>query len=110
MIDLASDLAAIYAGPEFAKRFDRVRTAVPNLEVRLIMGSGDDDALEGRAVALVRKASFALGTDVRVDDMLVALEAVDPLTPAGTVLRVIDHPRRINDGLEVEALLGSATS
>jgi len=44
------------------------------------------------------------------DDVLVAKEAI-PAThiAAGARFRVLDNPRRVNDGMEMEALLGSAT-
>jgi len=109
VIDLASDLAAIYAGPEVAKSFRRVRPSAADVTVRMIIGTVDDEVLEQKAIAVVRKASFMAGQDVKVDDKVEALEAIDITMPAGTVLRILDQPKRVNDGLEVEALLGSAT-
>ena len=46
--------------------------------------------------------------DVRADDVLVAKEAIPALTIAvGARFRVLDNPQRVNDGMEMEALLGS---
>lgn len=109
MIDLASDLATVFYVAPFAKRFARVRPAVPDVEVMLILGTVDREVLEERSLAAIRTASFAAGQDVRADDRLVALEDAEPAIPAGTALKVLDKPRRVNDGLEVEALLGSVT-
>jgi hypothetical protein len=109
VIDAASDLAGIFASDDFAKSFTRVRTAVANVEIRAIIGAIDDEVLEGRSIAAIRKALYPAGTDVRADDKLVALVDIDVTMPAGTVLKVLEKPKRVNDGLEVEALLGSAT-
>lgn len=111
MIDAAADLAAIYAGPEFALTFTRSRDGAADLDVRVIVGTVDEEALQGHIVARQCKVSFATGTDVRADDVLTAVDAVDAVdavTPAGTRFVVLAEPKRINDGLECEALLGSA--
>lgn len=110
MIDSASDLAAVFFGPDFAFPFTRVRPAADDVTVMMIVGAVDDEALQQRAIALVRKAAFAAGQDVQVDDRLVAQVDVDFAIPLGTVLKVLDEPKRHNDGLEMEALLGSVAS
>lgn len=109
MIDPAADLAAILAAPDFAKSFRRIRPLAEPVDVRMIVGTVDEEALQRYALSCVRKALFAAGSDVRVDDEILALEAVDINIPEGTMLKVLDIPQRVNDGLEVEALLGSAT-
>lgn len=108
MIDAAADLAAIYAGPEFALTFTRSRDGAADLDVRVIVGTVDEEALQSHIVARQCKVSFATGADVRADDVLTAVDVVDAVTPAGTRFVVLAEPKRINDGLECEALLGSA--
>ena len=110
MIDHAHDLAAVFFGPDFASLFNVERAGVSVGEVRFILGETDEEALENRAVATTRTARFAGGQDVRADDRLVAMEATGAEVPVGTVFKVLDRPKRVNDGLEMEALLGSATA
>lgn len=106
MIDLAADVAAIFGGPEFSVRLTRRRAGAPDLEIRMVIGVVDDEVLEGRALAAVRKGAFPTTTDVRADDLLIAVDDVDASMPAGSVLQALDNPRRICDGLESEVLLG----
>lgn len=110
MIDHAHDLATVFYGPDFASPFRRVRPSAADVEVMVILSAVDDDALEGRAMSAVRTARFVGGQDVRADDRLVAVNAVNVEVPAGTAFRLLDNPRRVNDGLEVEALLGSVAA
>lgn len=110
MIDHALDLATVFYGPDFATLFKRVRPLADDLEVMVIFGAVDEEVLEGRAVAAIRTARFVAGQDVRADDKLIALEAAGPDVPVGTAFKLLDKPRRVNDGLELEALLGSATA
>jgi hypothetical protein len=110
MLDLADDLASVFFGADFATPFTRQRPAAADVTVLVIIGAVDGEALEGRAMAATRVAHFAAGQDVRADDKLIAQQAAGPDVPAGTAFRVLDTPRRVNDGLELEALLGSATA
>lgn len=110
MIDHAHDLAAVFYGPDFATPFLRVRPVADDVTVMVILGAVDEEVLERRAVAAVRTARFVAGQDVRVDDKLVAVQAAGAEVPIGTAFKVLERPRRVNDGLEVEALLGSATA
>lgn len=110
MIDHAHDLAAVFYGSDFASPFLRVRPVAEDVEVMVILGAVDEEALEGRVIAAVRTARFVAGQDVRADDKLVAVNAVGVDVPAGTAFRLLEKPRRVNDGLELEALLGSATA
>ena len=110
MIDHQSDLAAVFYGADFAARFTRRRPAAPDLELRAILGTVDDDALDGRAIAATRMARMPAGQDVQLDDLLIALERIDVDTPVGTAFKVLDRPRRVVDGNELELLLGSATA
>jgi len=107
MIDHARDLAEVFFGEDFAIRFVRLRSATADLELRAILGSVDDEALEGRVVAAARTALYATGPDVRVGDQLRVLEDGWPGVPVGTTFKVLDIPRRVNDGSETKALLGS---
>ncbi|WP_390342363.1 hypothetical protein ACFJIS_19000 [Variovorax boronicumulans] len=110
MIDHAHDLAAVFYGPDFAAPFLRQRPAADAVTVMAILGTVDDEVLESRAVAAIRTARFVAGQDVRADDKLIAMTAFGPDVPVGTAFRVLEKPRRVNDGLELEALLGSATA
>ena len=109
MIDHAHDLAVVFYGADFAGLFARRRPAVVDVEIRVILGAIDDEVLDRRAMAAVRVARFTSGQDVRADDRLITLEAMGPTMPIGTAFKVLENPRRVNDGLESEALLGSAT-
>lgn len=110
MLDLADDLRTVFFGADFASAFQCTRAGVPTVSVTGILGVADDEALEGRALAAARVLRLPAGSDVRADDVLVALEAVADLGVAvGTQLRVLDHPRRVNDGAEVEVLLGAVS-
>ena len=110
MLDLAADLQTVFFGTDFATPFTRLRPAAGDVTVVAIIGAVDDQVLEGRAMAAVRVARYAAGQDIRADDKLVAQQALGLDVPAGTAYRVLDTPRRVNDGLELEALLGSATA
>lgn len=110
MLNLADDLSIVFFSADFATPFTRQRPAVADVTVVAIVGAVDDEALDGRAMAAVRVAHFAAGQDIRAGDKLVAQQAASPDVPAGTAYRVLDTPRRVNDGLELEALLGSATA
>lgn len=107
MLDLADDLATVFYGADFATPFTRQRPAAVDVTVMAIIGAVDDEVLDARAMAASRVARFAAGQDVFADDKLVAQQAAGPGVPAGTAFRVLDTPRRVNDGLELEALLGS---
>lgn len=107
MIDHAHDLATVFYGPDFASPFLRVRPEAADVQVMVILGAVDAEVLEGRAIAAVRTVRFVAGQDVRADDKLIALAAVGPDVPAGTAFKLLEKPQRVNDGLEVEALLGS---
>lgn len=110
MLDLAGDLATVFFGADFATPFTRQRPGAADVTVMAIIGAVDSEALEGRAMSAVRTAHFSAGQDVRAGDKLIASQAASPEVPAGTAYRVLDTPRRVNDGLELEALLGSATA
>lgn len=109
MLDLAGDLASVFFGADFATPFTRQRPGVADVRLNAIVGAVDSDALESRAMSAVRTAHFASGQDVRADDKLIVQQTSFQVV-AGTAYRVLDTPRRVNDGLELEALLGSATA
>lgn len=109
MLDLEEDLAAVFFGADFAAPFTRQRPMAADVQVAVIVGAVDDDALDGRAIATTRAARMPATADVRADDVLVAVQTIGALgIAAGQRLRVLDAPRRVNDGMELEALLGSA--
>ena len=109
MLDLEADLSAVFFSTDFATPFTRQRPAASDVTVMAIVGAVDSDALEGRAMSAVRTAHFAAGQDVRADDKLIVQQTSFQVV-AGTAYRVLDTPRRVNDGLELEALLGSAAA
>ena len=109
MLDLHADLAAVFFCPDFAAPFTRRRPGADDLTVMVVIGAVDEKALEGRAMSAVRVAHFAAGQDVRADDKLIAQQ--DGLSmPIGAAYKLLEQPVRMNDGLEFEALLGSATA
>lgn len=110
MLDLEEDMATVFYGPDFATTFTRQRPSVADVDVVLIFGVVDKEALEGRAMAATRKVQMPVTQDVRADDVLVAKEAIPALSIAvGARFRVLDNPQRVNDGMEMEALLGSVS-
>ena len=109
MLDLHTDLAAVFFGSDFAAPYTRQRNGADDITIMLVTGAVDEKVLDGRAMSAVRVAHFAAGEDVRAGDKLVA-QQVSPDTPVGTAYRVLDTPRHQNDGLEMEALLGSASA
>ena len=108
MIDLAQDMDAVFFGPDFATPMLRQRESADDIEFPAILGVLDEEALDGRALAATRVARFSACHDVRADDLLVT-QANAIGVPPGTAFRVLDNPRRGNDGYEMEALLGSVT-
>lgn len=111
MLDLEEDMATVFYGPDFATTFTRQRPMVADVDVTAIFGVVDEEALEGRAMAATRKVQMPVTQDVRADDVLVAKEAISALNiAAGARFRVLDNPQRVNDGMEMEALLGSVSA
>ncbi len=108
MLDLEEDMTTVFYGPDFATTFTRQRPLVADVDVVLIFGVIDEEALDGRAIAATRKVQMPVTQDVRADDVLVAKEAIPLLGIAvGARFRLLDNPQRVNDGAEMEALLGS---
>lgn len=111
MLDLADDLRTVFYGSDFATDWLRHRVATPTAPVTGILGVADEEALEGRAIATARVLRLPAGSDVRADDELESVAGLpDQGVAAGTRLRVLDHPRRVTDGAELEVLLGSVGS
>lgn len=103
------DMSNVFFCDDFALRFTRERVGVPSLEISGILGIEDVDALEDRAVAARRTLLLPAGTDVRPDDVLHALTADGgQRINVGDRFVALDVPRRVNDGAEMEVLLGSA--
>ena len=108
MLDLEEDMATVFYGPDFATTFMRQRPSVADVDVTAIFGVVDEEAMDGRAMAATRKVQMPVTQDVRADDVLVAKEAIPALgISVGARFRVLDNPQRVNDGMEMEALLGS---
>lgn len=111
MLHLDHDMDAVFFGPDFAARFRRQRGPGDVKDVVGILGIADKEALEGRVVASARTLLMPGCSDVKADDVLTSLEDISALgVCAGTAFKVIDVPRRINDGAELEALLGSVAA
>lgn len=109
MLDFEEDLSTVFYGADFAAIFTRQRPMAADVPVAVILGTTDEDALEGRALATTRTALMPATADVRADDVLVATQALPGLgVVVGQRFVVLDVPRRIVDGMEMEALLGSA--
>lgn len=109
MLDLEIDMATVFFGTDFAATFTRQRPLVADVDVMAIFGVADEEALDGRVIATARSLRMPCTADVRVDDVLVAAQAIPDMGVAvGDRFKVLDEPRRLNDGMELEALLGSA--
>ena len=110
MLNLEEDMASVFYGPDFATTFTRQRPSVADVDVVAIFGVLDAEALDGHAMAATRKVQMPVTQDVRADDALVAKQAIPSLGIAvGARFRVLDNPQRVNDGAEMEALLGSVS-
>lgn len=108
MLDLEDDMRGVFFSDDFAARFQRTRAGQAAQDVVGILGIADDEALEGRVIAAARTLLLPAASDVRSGDTLQALDNLPSIgVPAGTRFRVLDVPRRVNDGAEMEALLGS---
>lgn len=111
MLDLEDDMAEVFFSDDFAARFVRHRAGATPKDVVGILGIADEEALEGRALTSARQLRAPALSDVLANDVL---EVVDELPAfgiqAGTRYRVLDKPRRVNDGAEMEALLGSVSA
>lgn len=107
MIDHAADLAEVFYGPDSAYPFTRKRPGFADVTVMVIMGADDRSALEDRVIATHRLGRFVASQDVRAGDLLVAQQEVPLQLAQGAALRVLEAPERVNDGMEMEALLGS---
>lgn len=101
----------VFFGPDFALRLTRQRPGVGDQQVLAILAVADEQALDGRSLAATRSALLPASADLRAGDVLVAGPDVAQFeglpVAAGERLRVLEAPRRVNDGMEQEALLGS---
>lgn len=108
MLDLGDDMRTVFYGGDFAATFRRHRRATAPKEVVGILGIADEDALDGKALAVARTLRMPSGCDVGADDVLEVVTGMPCLgVPEGARFRVLDKPARVNDGAEMEALLGS---
>ncbi|SFF14822.1 hypothetical protein [Paracidovorax wautersii] len=108
MLHLEEDMRTVFFGSDFAARFRRHRAGELAREVVGIVGTVDDEALEGRVFAASRTLRYPADCELRADDVLECLdEAASQGIKVGTRFRVLEAPRRVNDGAEMEALLGS---
>lgn len=108
MLHLEEDMATVFYGPDFAVTFTRQRAHAADLDVVAIFSVVDADALDGHAIAATRKLQMPAAQDVRAEDVLVAKEAIpDQRIAIGEKFLVLDNPKRVSDGAEMEALLGS---
>ena len=111
MLDLDDDMATVFFGTDYAHTFTRQRPGVADVDVVGILGVEDALALQERVMAPARTLRMPATADVRVDDVLVAVQAVPALrVAAGDRFRVLAPVQRVNDGAELEALLGSASA
>lgn len=102
---------AVFFGTDFASRFAVRSAGLATGEVVGILGIADDEAMEGRVVAAARTLRYAGHILVRADDVLESLEALPSLgVRVGARFRVLEAPRRVNDGAEWEALLGGVSA
>lgn len=105
---LASDIDSVFFGADFASTFTRHRPTADDAAFAAILGIADDEALDGRSLAMVRALRLPASVDLRADDVVTAVHAIPTMgVPAGAQFRVLEMPLRVNDGMELEALLGS---
>lgn len=110
MLGLDADMRTVFFGPDFSTPFLHSRAGVPLPLVVGILGVEDEEALDGRVMAATRVMRLPSSYDLRAGDQLVAQEAIPTLGIAiGDAFRVLEPPQRVNDGAEMEALLGSVT-
>lgn len=108
MLNLEDDITAVFFGTDFAARFTRVRVGVDDAEISGIFGVTDGQALDRHAHAATRTLHTPATADVQRDDMLVCLEHLpEQGVPLGAQFKVLETPRRVNDGGEMTAKLGS---
>lgn len=83
----------------------RSRLLEDDVTFHAIIGTTDEDALDGRVLAAHRTIAFPAGPDLQGGDS-VTVTALHPWQAqhAGTY-RLHEAPRRVNDGAECRALL-----
>lgn len=83
----------------------RSRLMADDVAFHAIIGTTDEEALQGRVLAAHRTITFATGADLRASDTIV-VTALQPWQAqfAGTY-RMHGEPRRVNDGAESRATL-----
>ena len=74
MLNLEEDMTTVFYGSDFANTFTRQRPMVTDVDVSVIFGVVDAEALDGRAMAATRKVQMPATQDVRADDVLVATQ------------------------------------
>jgi hypothetical protein len=108
MLDLEADMDTVFFGPDFATTFTRHRPPAADLNVVAILGVADEEALGGHVVTAARTLRMPATVDVRADDVLLVTQVMPGMgVSVGDRFTVIDEPRRVTDGMEMEALLGS---
>lgn len=108
MLDLARDLREVFYGHDFALPFSIERQGAVVGSAAGILGVIDDEALDGRVFAAERTLRLPSMHELRERDVLIML--ADEATIGvriGDRFRVLAEPKRVNDGSEIEALLGS---
>lgn len=108
MLDLDRDLREVFYGEDFALVFEIERQGVVVGTAAGIIGVIDDEALDGRVIAAERTLRLPSIHDLRERDVLI-MQSDEPTIGlcVGDRLRVLAPPQRVNDGSEMEALLGS---
>jgi len=109
MLDLDRDLREVFYGDDFALTFSIERQGAVVGSATGILGVIDEEALDGRVIAADRTLRLPSIINLRERDVLIA-QADEPTigVRVGARLRVLAMPRRVHDGSEMEALLGSA--
>lgn len=108
MLDLTDDMATVFYGADFASTWLRQRPPGADEVVVGIFGVADEAALDGHAITAARVLRMPSVADVLADDVVMATVAIPGLgVVVGDRFRVLDKPKRVGDGAEMEALLGS---
>lgn len=108
MLDLDRDLREVFYGGDFALAFSIERQGAVVGSAAGILGVIDDEALDGRVFAAERTVRLPSMHELLERDVLIML-ADEPTIGlrVGDRFRVLAEPKRVNDGSEMEALLGS---
>ena len=92
-----------FSDPDECVSVLRIRPGAPDVSFLAIIGAGDQEMLDGHAIAPMRQLAFATGPDVRSGDTVEITGSGDLAVFSGTYQ--VRDPRQVNDGAESRASL-----